>query len=88
MLRHVVERLPGGIEREVERVGVDGPLQVGQPEVVIEKVQAIFRNQDALERVLEQVGDLLILERGIGGEAASPPKRIRVVPSVVVDMRE
>jgi hypothetical protein len=86
--RNRLQGLPDRIERQVDRIHVDRPFEIGQAEVVIEQVQAAARDQDVRVGVLEKVGDLVMPERGIGGETAPPPQRLRSGPRVIVDLRQ
>ncbi len=81
-------RAPRFVPAQVERERRDGAGSVGESEVVIEE-KAFFRgNQDVLERVIENVDPLRVLERRIGRKTASPSKGPRVRPRIVIDVRK
>ena len=65
--RNLLPVKPDRIERQIDRQRVDRPLEIGQAEVVIEQVSAVFRDQDVREGVVENVGNLAASKRGIEG---------------------
>ncbi len=81
-------RPPRRIERQLESELLDGSGPVGEEEVVVERVAAVRLDEDSGVGVRELVHELRIVERRVARPAAPPAERARVLPRVLIHLRE
>ncbi len=80
--------LPHGIERQVEREPLDLAAPVRKSKVVREQVFAAARDENVGERVFQTVQDGGVVERWVGGTAATPLERRAVAPGILIHLGE
>ena len=82
----LANRLPGGVEVEIQRKAIDCAGAIRESEIVINAILLVVLEQNSGKLVMQDIRKLRVCKRRIRGQSAAPSKRPAIGPGEVVDI--